>query len=177
MFYGKFFLKGVFSLISYLKIFQYMIQKITINRQVQQKNLVRVRSNKKLFSSQLCLLVSQIGLVSKPKSEGFGLADQFHILKVVLNQTSPPREHLKRKNQLSVVTKAHPHSIELLFDGFLPKRICPLCYFTRILQELLAPSDLLSEYVFLNQWDIWVAYQVIFFFCGHVQGIQPGHIF
>ena len=79
------FLKCVYSLISYLEVFQYMIQKITINRLVQQKILFRKRSTQKLFSSSLCLLVSQTDLVSKAKFEGFGLADQFHLLGVVLN--------------------------------------------------------------------------------------------
>ena len=41
----------------------------------------RIRSTQKLFSSCLCLLVSQTGLVSKPKSEGFGLAGQFPFTK------------------------------------------------------------------------------------------------
>ena len=52
-----------------------------IYMQVQQKNLVSIRSNQKLFPSCLCLLVSQTGLVSKPKSAGFELADQFSFTK------------------------------------------------------------------------------------------------
>ena len=77
MFYGKNYLKGIFS-------FDFIFEGIPVHdsRSIyiqvgKTKNLVSIRSTQKLFSSCLCLVVSQIGLVSKPKSENFGLASQF----------------------------------------------------------------------------------------------------
>ena len=73
------------------------IQVANICIQVQQKNLVSMHSIQQLFSRSLCLLVSQTGLVSKPKSEGFGLAGQFPITKRGMKLNFSSRSSFKKK--------------------------------------------------------------------------------
>ena len=138
MFYGKNYLKGAFSWIAYLKVFQFLIQEI-LNKRIR------------LIYAALpnCFQVV-FALILAGQSE------------VSWNLNLRALDEQANFYLLSEVAMVHPHSIKLPFDGFLCKYIPFLLFYWR--QELLAAaSDHLSQNAFLNQWYMWLTYQVIFF--------------
>ena len=116
--------------------------------------MVSIHSTQKLFSSCLCLLVSQTGLISKPKSEGFGLAGQFSFIKRGMKLNFLPWSSFKKKWLNFGGTQSTSAFSKTAYSVVSFVNVHPLCYFTDSKNYWLLKTFFLNTF-FLNQWDIW----------------------